>query len=218
MAFPATTPTSQPGASSLHANNAANAGLTNSVPLDRLSSLEQTVGNLLTDLPSGINAAYLASGVGIGALAAGANSANTILKRVTAIADNTATTVLTITVPNSAHAAVVQVTIVGIAGAGGAIGTCEDVTAVTYNIGVARTPGVAMGATVSTAFGSAAAVVTGAGTMTTVGAITLSGEGVTVTNTGLFKATIDQSSTSSNHICLVFATVVNYLGTGVTIS
>lgn len=49
MPFPAVTPTSQSQASSLHANNAANAGLTNAVPLDRLTSLEQTVGNLLTD-------------------------------------------------------------------------------------------------------------------------------------------------------------------------
>ncbi len=216
MSFPAVTPTSQPEASALLSNNAANAGLTNAVPLDRLTNLEQVAGNLLTDLPSGVKlpALYYAGGVGAG----GANGVGTLVKRVTAIVDNTATTVLTITVPNSAHAAVVQVTIVGIAGAGGAIGTCEDVTSITYNISVCRTPGVAMGATVSTGFGSAAAVVAGAGTMTTVGAITLVGEGVTVTNTGAFKATIDQSSTSSLHVCLVYATVVNYLGTGVTIS
>jgi hypothetical protein len=216
MAFPATTPTSPPQASSLLLNNAGNAGLTNTVPLDRLGMLEQTVGNLLTDLPSAINipaAAGLAGGVG------GANGGQFLVKRVTGIADNTATTVLTITVPNVAAAAVIQVTFVGIAGAGGAIGTCEDVTSVTYNFSVARTPGVAMGAKMSTAFGSAAAVVTGAGTMTTVSADpTLSGEGVTVTNTGLIKVTIDQSSTSTNHICVLYATVVNYLAGGVTIS
>ena len=52
MAFPATTPTSQQQASALLSNNASNAGLTNTVPLDRLANLEQVVGNLLTDLPS----------------------------------------------------------------------------------------------------------------------------------------------------------------------
>lgn len=55
MAFPATTPTSQPQASALLSNNAANAGLTNATPFDRLTNLEQVVANLLTDLPAGIN-------------------------------------------------------------------------------------------------------------------------------------------------------------------
>lgn len=217
MAFPAVTPTSQPAASSLLVNNQTTAGFPNTtIPADRLTNLEQVVGNLLTDLPAGIQlgATFYAGGAGAG----GANTVGTLVKRVIAIADNTATTVLTITVPNAAHAACVCVTIVGIAGAGGAIGTCEDVTSVSYNISVARTPGVAMGATVSSAYGSAAAVVVGAGTMTTVGAITLNGEGVTLANTGSFKATIDQSSTSTNHVCLVYAQVINYLGTGVTIS
>lgn len=50
--FPATTPTSQPEASALLSNNAANKGLTNTTPLDRLSNLEQVVANLLTDAPA----------------------------------------------------------------------------------------------------------------------------------------------------------------------
>lgn len=216
MAYPAITPISQPQASALLSNNAGAAGLTNTVPLDRLTNLEQVVGNLLTDLPSGINIPAI---MGIGGGAGGANGGSAILKRVTGIADNTATAVLTITVPNVAAAAGIQVTLVGIAGAGGAIGTCEDVTVVSYNFSVARTPGVAMGAKMSTAFGSAAAVVTGAGTMTVVSADpTLTGEGVTVTNTGIIKVTIDQSSTAANHICLVYATVINYLAGGVTIA
>lgn len=51
MAFPDVIPTSQPQASALLANNALNAGLTNLVPLDRLTNLEQVVANLLTSLP-----------------------------------------------------------------------------------------------------------------------------------------------------------------------
>lgn len=157
------------------------------------------------------------SGYSIGGSAA-VTSATSLVKVVTDIADNTATTVLTITVPNAAHGALVQVTIVGFAGASGAIGAFEDVTGVSYNIAVARTAGVAMGATVSSAFGSAAAVVAGAGTMTCVGAITLTGEGVTVTNTGVFKATIDQSSTSALHRCMVYATILNSQASGITIT
>lgn len=66
MAFPAVTPTSAPQASSLHSNNAANAGLTNAIPVDRLTSLEQTVGNLLTDLPGAINAIVTTGTLGYG--------------------------------------------------------------------------------------------------------------------------------------------------------
>lgn len=147
-----------------------------------------------------------------------ASSVNTLTRLVTGIADNTATTVLTITVPNAAHGALIRVDIVGFAGASGAIGAFEDVTGVSYNVAVARTPGVAMGATASTAYGSAAAVVTGAGTMTCVAALTLNGEGVTVANTASFKATIDQSSTSTLHRCLVMATIINSQATGITLS
>lgn len=204
--FPASLPANPPEASSLLVNNWNNQGGTNTTPLDRLGNLEQIVANLLTGLPIQ------------GGAAGGALTYATLRKAVTGIVDNTATNVLTITVPNVLANAVVRVTIVGIAGASGAIGAGEDLTAVSYNIAVTRTPGVAMGATVSTAFGSAAAVVVGAGTMTTVGAITLVGEGVTVTNTGQFKATVDQSSTSSLHVCLVYAECFNYLAGGVTIS
>lgn len=52
MAFPDVIPTSQPQASALLSNNALNAGLTNLVPLDRLTNVEQVVGNLLTSLPA----------------------------------------------------------------------------------------------------------------------------------------------------------------------
>lgn len=52
MSFPDVTPTSQPQASALLSNNAASAGLTNATPFDRLTNLEQVVGNLMTSLPS----------------------------------------------------------------------------------------------------------------------------------------------------------------------
>lgn len=50
--FPGTTPTSQPQASALLSNAAANAGLTNTTPFDRLTNLEQVAANILTDLPA----------------------------------------------------------------------------------------------------------------------------------------------------------------------
>lgn len=218
MAFPAVTISNGTDADSLIANKLVAAGFampTGGLSLQQLHSA--AIGLLLTDGPVGwrLPTSWAEGGVDAGA----ASSVATLLKKVTAIADNTATAVLTITVPNVAAAALITVDFLCIAGAAGAIGTCEDITSVSYNYSVARTPGVAMGAKMSTAFGSAAAVVTGAGTMTAVSADpTLMGEGVTVTNTGIIKITIDQSSTSTNHICLMRARVLNYLAGGVTLA
>jgi hypothetical protein len=208
MPFPDVISTSAAQASAKLGNTALVNGQTNLVPLDRLTFLEEVVGNLMTSLPP-------QGGTGLG----GALSLATLTpKRISAIADAVATTVLTITCPNVLASAMVRVTIVGIAGAGGAIGAGEDVTTVSYDIAVTRTPGVAVGATISSAYGSAAAVVVGAGTMTCVAALTLTGEGVTLTNTVTVKATIDQSSTSTNHTAIVYAQVINNLAGGITIA
>lgn len=204
--FPATLPTAQPDATSLLNNNFVANGGSNLTPFDRLTNLEQIVANLLTDPPTQ------------GGTAGGALSVATLRKRVSAIADNTSTLILTISVPNVLASGMVRVRIVGIAGASGAIGAGEDVTAVSYDIAFARTAGVAVGATASSAYGSAAAVVTGAGTMTTVAAVALTGEGVTVTNTIKVNVTIDQSSTSTLHTCMVLAECFNNLAGGATIS
>lgn len=229
MAFPANTATNGTDAQNLLVNKAAAAGIAE--PTGGLSQQDMAalvIANLLQDSPPLATAGAVAGAgtfgtvgstvMNYGGAAAAASTVSQLVKVVTGIADNTATTVLTITVPNAAHAACIQVTLVGQAGASGAIGAFEDVTSVSYNISVARTAGVAMGATVSTAFGSAAAVVVGAGTMTCVGAITLNGEGVGATNTGSFKVTIDQSSTSTLHRCLVYATIINANAAGITIS
>jgi hypothetical protein len=204
--FPNTLPTSQPEASALLANAWLNQGGTNTIPLDRLSNLEQVVANLMLGLPVE------------GGAAGAALTRSTVRKKITGIVENTATTVLTITCPNLLASAMVRVTIVGIAGASGAIGAGECVTSVSYDVSVTRTPGVAVGATASSAYGSAAAVVVGAGTMTCVAAVNLVGEGVTVTNTVQIKATLDASATAAAHTALIYATCLNDLAGGITIA
>lgn len=88
MAFPATTPTSQPQASALLSNNAANAGLTNATPFDRLTNLEQVVANLLTDLPAGINITSAVPGTE-SITAAGALSVTVPVSKITGPAAST---------------------------------------------------------------------------------------------------------------------------------
>lgn len=180
-------------------------GLTNIQSLSELGQLQAIAANLMDTPYSTVPGTLLSLQKGT--------------KKVTGIVENTATAILTITVPNVLASALIRVDLVGIAGASGAIGAGECVTAVSYNFSVARTPGVAMGAKMSTAFGSAAAVVVGAGTMTCVSADpTLTGEGVTVTNTGIIKVTIDASATADAHVCLVSWEILNSLAGGVTVA
>lgn len=146
-------------------------------------------------------------------------SAQKIRKSVTAIADATLTTVLTITIPNAAHSAMVAITVVGSLGAGGAIGANEASATNSYNVVVNRTAGVNAVATVSSAFGAAASNVAGAATVTaTVTAAAVSGA-VGASNTIALQVTITKSGGSStNHTCQVLAEIVNANATGVTIS
>lgn len=148
-----------------------------------------------------------------------ANVVYEMTKEVTAIADNTATAILTITVPNAAHAATVEVDVLGRLGAGGAIGADEGVSSSKYIISVARTAGVASVAVVGAQLGVAQASVVGGATVTAVVTQTATGEGVGVTNTHVVKITIARGSgTSANHKCDVRARLQNANASGVTIA
>lgn len=98
MAFPATTPTSQPQATALLGNNAANAGLTNTVPFDRLTELEQVVANLLTDLPTGINVTSYVPGTQ--ALTA-AGAASVTVPVTTVVGPTSSTYAITLAAPSA---------------------------------------------------------------------------------------------------------------------
>lgn len=203
--FGAYNPSTNAPAGSVLQSLALARGLSNIQTIGEQAQLEAIVANLLDSPYSTVPGSVLSLQKGT--------------KKVTGIVENTATAVLTITVPNVLASALIRVDLVGIAGASGAIGAGECVTAVSYNFSVCRTPGVAMGAKMSTAFGSAASVVVGAGTMTCVSADpTLTGEGVTVTNTGIIKVTIDASAAADAHVCLVSWEILNSLGGGITVA
>lgn len=145
--------------------------------------------------------------------------ADHLTKTVTAIADNTATDVLTVTVPNAQHLAQIQVCLTGVLGAGGAIGAGEAAATNCYIITVVRTAGVATVATASSAFGAAASNVAGAGTCTAVVTLSAMTGAVSVTQTFTIKATIVKSGGSSaNHVAFVVVRLLNGNATGVTIA
>lgn len=143
-----------------------------------------------------------------------------ITKQVTGLADTVATAVLTVTVPNAQHAAVIDVDVVGILGAGGAIGAGEATRNSRYQVVLARTAGVNVVATASAAVGGAAATVAGGGAITSV-VVTLSGitGGVGASNTFDILVAITRSGAgATNHVALVAARIVNQNATGVTMA
>lgn len=152
-------------------------------------------------------------------IAAAATTFMDLTKVVTGIANNTATDVITVTVPNAAHAAMITVDITGSLGAGGAIGAFEATGVTRYQIAVARTAGVATVATASSAIGGATSAVAGASTITVTAVVSAITGAVGVTQTFTIQVTIAHGSGSStNHSAVIRCAVLNANATGITIS
>jgi hypothetical protein len=153
-------------------------------------------------------------------VAAAATTLTSITKVVTGIADATATDLVTVTIPNAAHAGVVHVRLLGSLGAGGAIGAFECSAVLEGNIPFARTAGVnAVAGTPSAAGMTSSACVAGATTITFAYSMSAVTGAVGATNTFTIKATITKGGGSSaNHQVVVFAEILNSQATGITIS
>jgi hypothetical protein len=151
--------------------------------------------------------------------AGSAVSRTEINKEVTGIADATATTVFTVTIPNAAHSASVNVTLNGRLGAGGAIGADEATGTISYIVSVARTAGANAVASISSAYGSATSSVAGAATITVAGTLGAVSGAVGAANTFTIRVTITKGSgASANHKCTATAALLNANATGITIA
>lgn len=151
---------------------------------------------------------------------AGATTVTRIVRATTAIANNTATAVLTVSIPNGAHSATVRVTITGSLGAGGAIGANEASASITYDFTIARTAGVNAVVATSAGYGSSgSAAVAGADTCTVTAAASAISGAVGATNSFTVNATIARGGgASTNHTARVLAEVLNANSSGVSIS
>jgi hypothetical protein len=160
----------------------------------------------------------LVFGVSVGAGAA--ISRTEINKTVTGIADATATTVFTVTIPNAAHSANIEVTLNGSLGAGGAIGADEAGASIKYNVMVNRTAGVNAVAVISAGYGSSgSAGVAGSNTCTVTGDLGAISGAVGASNTFTIRVTVTKGGgASANHTCTAHAVLVNKNATGVTIA
>ncbi len=183
------------------------------------SSLSLTAIDALHIFRNGTVGCTIGRTLGGTAVAGAAGVEHEFLKEVTGIADATATTVLTVTVPNAAHAAMIDVLVMGRLGAGGAIGADEAAQSSRYQFTVVRTAGVASVLVASAQLGAAAANVAGSATATATLSVVNSAEGVGVTNTHLIKVTITKSGGSSaSHKADVHVRLHNMNATGVTVA
>jgi len=141
-------------------------------------------------------------------------------KTVTAIADNTATTVLTITIPNGAHAALIELQILASLGAGGAIGAFEESLTAYGQIVVTRTAGVNAVATAIALTNTGKANVAGADSTATLAYSLAAVSGaVGATNTIAIQVTIAKGGGSSAaHQAIVIPVVTNANASGITVA
>jgi hypothetical protein len=158
----------------------------------------------------------------IGGTAAGSGtSAYTLVKTVTAVADNVATAVATVTIPNptvNANATFL-IQVCGVMGAGGAVGAGESTAGSAYVMSVARTVGATAVVTTSSQTASAVSKVSGGDTFAcTIAASSVSG-GSTATETFTITATAhDSTGSGTNHVVTVVITLLNGATGGVSIA
>lgn len=142
-----------------------------------------------------------------------------INKPVTGFTDGVAKAVLTVTIPNEAHSAVLEVEVLGMLGAGGAIGAGEAVATNSYKFVITRTAGVNAVVAPSSAFGAAADAVAGATTATCTAADSAISGTTSATNTFTVDVTITKGGGSSaNHTALIYAKLMNNAASGITIA
>lgn len=165
-------------------------------------------------------ARFNASGLTLGA--GGPGAATTVTQyqsKTTAIADNTATAVATVTIPNAAQSATIRVVLVGIAGAGGSVGASEANASVEYLLAVTRTAGVNATVSISAGVGSATTSVAGGTVLAITGTASAISGAVGASNTFTINATIAHTlGSSTNHVCIMFAELINSNATGITIN
>lgn len=145
-------------------------------------------------------------------------TARKLIKSVTAFTDATPKDLVTVTIPNGAHSAVVTIQILGSIGAGGAIGANEASASVSYTFTLARRAGIATVVNASSVYGSSQASVAGGTSITITAAASSITGAVGVTQSFTIQGTITKGSGSSdNHTAVVIAEVMNANASGVTI-
>lgn len=160
------------------------------------------------------NAGTASTAVGLGPVQS-ATSTYELVKKVTAIADAVATDVITVTVPNANHAAVVMVDFVCSTGSTDAF---ESTRTAQGRAVLARTTGVATVAAVATLEQAQIATVAAGATLTLAYGVSAMSGAAGATQTFTIQVTANDSGNVGGNQCVVNAKLINAQATGITIS
>lgn len=149
---------------------------------------------------------------GVGA----ATSKNQLLIKKTAIADNTATDLITVTVPNGEHAAAIRLTFLASLGTG--TDTFESSRCAEGMVVLARKTGVNVVGATATLTLEQIATTSGGGTLTLAYDLGSVSGAVGATNTFTIRATLVATGTITDLQCVVLAELINAEASGVTIA
>lgn len=160
---------------------------------------------------------YLSIG-GTGVPGAAANMV-IMTKAKTGLTDTTATAVYTVTVPNTAQTAAIEIDALGVMGAGGAVGAGETSKLAKYQLVVTRTAGLAAVATLSSAIGGVQSKVAGADniTSTVVTASAMTGANSATQTFTILVAITKAAGAADNHTAITTVRLLNQNASGVTI-
>lgn len=135
-----------------------------------------------------------------------------VLKKLTAMVDNTATNLAVVTVPNAIHGACLKVTIMGTLGDGDSTQVAE------YLVSLSRITGAASKITISSALNATRTNGATANASVTLTNVAVAGAN-SASQTFQLQATVARSAgASSNHVCVAKIELLNGFGTGITIS
>jgi hypothetical protein len=153
--------------------------------------------------------------VTLGGAAAAATTSTPLIVKKTGIADNTATDVITVTVPNANHAAAIRLTIVS---SNGSTDAFESTRVAVGMVVLARTTGAnAVATAVALTNAGIATVAAGATHLLAYGVSAISGA-VGAANTFTIQVTIDDSGNLGSNQAVVLAELVNAESSGVTLA
>jgi hypothetical protein len=150
-----------------------------------------------------------------GGVAGGATSLHRLLFKKTGIADNTATAILTLTIPNDEHAAVVKLLFLS---SNGSTDDKESARCAEGAVVITRTAGVNAVAVVATLELAQIATVAAGATHTLAYDLSSVSGAVGAVNTVDIRVTVNDSGNLGSNQVVVFAELMNAEGSGVTMS
>jgi len=161
------------------------------------------------------NEPNVATALTLGGVAGSATAARVFTKKVTGIGDNTATDVLTVTVPNANHAATIRLLFLSSNGGSDAF---ESSRTATGAVVVARVTGLNAVATAATLTHEAIATVAAGATHTLAYGVSAISGAVGAVNTFTVQVTINDSGNTASNQVVVFAEVLNAEASGITVA